>query len=201
MSEPCPTPWARPLTLALAAAVVVLAAVLVPFVPDAYRPWNFAAFGAVGLFVAARGGRFGLGGSFALALGSKLAFDLTQYAQKGFDPDYAPFWYVYLGLAAYPVLGGWLLRRTENPLKIGATALAGGLAFFLVTNFVSWARQDLPYAMTPAGLLESYVNGIPFLRGTLLGDLTFTAVLFGLHAVLVRAPAARAIPVRVEDGR
>ena len=57
---PRPTPWVRPLALVLAAAVAVPAAII-PLVPETYRPWGFAAFGAVALFAAelAHGGSRG----------------------------------------------------------------------------------------------------------------------------------------------
>ena len=53
--------------------------------------------------------------------------------------------------------------------------LLARLLFFLVTNFVSWLGQALPYDRGPAGLLESYWMALPFWRGTLASDLVFTA--------------------------
>jgi hypothetical protein len=203
MSEPRPTPWVRPLALTLAAGFAVLAAVL-PFVPEAYRPWNFAAFGAVGLFVAARGGRLGLPLALLLGLGAKLAFDLIQYVQKGgadAEYDYLPSPLVYACLAMYAVIGWFALRRTGNPVWIAGGTFLGSLVFFLVTNFASWVGQSLPYGYTLGGLLNSYWMALPFWRdGTLLSDFVFTAALFGLHAVLVQAwfPAERLVPIPVE---
>ena len=141
-----------------------------------------------------------------IGLGSKLASDQLNYAQHGYDAEYLPISQpalgltLYLSLAVYPLLGWTMLRRTEQPARIAGTALLGSLVFFLITNFSSWLRQDLPYPMTAAGLMESYWMGLPFLRGTLMGDLTFTAVLFGLHAVLSRAtaPADRLVRIPVE---
>ena len=197
---PCPTPWFRPLALGLAAAVVIPAA-LIPLVPETYRPWGFAAFGAVALFAAARGGRLGLAAGLVLALGAKLAFDLMNYAQHGYDPDYLPIWKLYVCLSVYAVLGWALLRRSKSPLRIAGVTFLASLLFFLTTNFGSWVGQSLPYDRGPAGLLESYWMALPFWKGTLLSDFTFTAALFGLHAVLCRAysPAERPAPVPVED--
>ena len=39
---------------------------------------------------------------------------------------------------------------------------------------------------TLGGLIACYLAAIPFFRNTLLSDLLFTAVFFGLHAVLSR---------------
>jgi len=201
VAEPCCR--CRSLPFVLAVVVVVAAMALIPLIPPEYRPWNFAAFGAVGLFVAARGGRCGLPAALGLGLGTKLLSDLLNYVSHGYDPLYLPFTNlayglsVYGGLALYPLLGASFLRRTEKPLLIGGTTILASLLFYLVTNFGAWI-YDPQYPKTAVGLLESYWNGLPFLRGTLAGDLTFGAVLFGLHAVLVRVPFGRVVPVPVD---
>jgi hypothetical protein len=199
--SPRPTPLIRPLALALAVLVLLLAVVVIPLVPETYRPWNFTAFGAVALFVAARGGRFGLGWALLLVLGTKLASDLLNYAQHRYDPDYLPSAVVYAGFAAYALLGWAFLRRGGGPVRVAGVTFAAGLLFFLVTNFFAWLGQALPYPRTPAGLLGSYWMALPFWRGTLLGDFTFVCQLFGLHAILSRViiPAGRLAPVRIED--
>jgi hypothetical protein len=197
---PRPTPWASPLALVLAAAVVIPAA-LIPLVPETYRPWGFAAFGAVALFTAARGGRIGLVAGLVLALGAKLAFDLMNYAHHGYDSQWLPMWKVYLCFSGYALLGWVCLRRTENPLWIAGITFASSLQFFLVTNFNSWLVQSLPYDRGLAGLLESYWMALPFWRGTLVSDLVFSGALFGLHAALSRAfvPAGQPARVPVEN--
>ena len=201
MAEPSVvSPPIRLLTLLLAVLVAGAAAALIPLIPDSLRPWNFAAFGAIGLFVAARGGRFGFPAALAVGLGSKLVSDLLNYRQHGFDADYLPSVSIYAALAVYAVLGWGLLRKTKSPLRIGGVTVLGSLLFFLITNFLSWAGKALPYSDGPAGLVEAYLMGLPFLRGTLLGDLIFGGTLFGLSAILSRAwsPAGRPIPVPVE---
>lgn len=187
----------KPMTLALGLLIAVAAA-LYPLLDEPYRPWNFAAFGAIGLFVAAR---VGLLPGLLLALGSKLAFDLLNYQQHGSDPAYLPSWPIYACFALYPLFGWLLLRRTEAPWKIGGTALLGSVVFFLVTNFLSWQGKALQYSDTLDGLFQSYTMALPFYRGTLFGDLAFTGVLFGLHAVLSRAyfPAERIAPIPVME--
>lgn len=191
IDTPRPTPWVRPLALVLAAAIAVPAALI----PEMDRPWGFAAFGAVALFAAARGGRLGLAAGLVLALGAKLVYDLMNYSRHGYDADYLPIWNLYLCFAAYGILGWALLRRTENPLRIGGVTLVASLLFFLVTNFGSWLGQSLPYDRGLAGLLESYWMALPFWRGTLVSDLVFSGALFSLHAVLSRAFFPAPVPV------
>lgn len=187
MSAPRPT-WFRPMALTLGASAALLA-VAMPFVPETYRPWNFAAFGAIGVFVAARAG---LVPALLLALGAKLAFDVLNYVGHDMRPDYQPMGIVYVGYAIYPLLG-LLLRRTEQPLKIVGVAAAAGVPFFLITNFHAWLSHSLPYPMTAAGLLECYEMALPFHRPTLASDLAFSVALFAAHAVLSRVafPAER----------
>ena len=48
-------------------------------------------------------------------------------------------------------------------------------------------EQAYPYGYSFAGLLDCYSAGIPFYRGTLVGDVIYSATFFGLHAVLSRA--------------
>lgn len=184
--------WTKPLTLALGLAVGAAAAVF-PLLGEAYRPLNFAAFGAIGLFV---GARAGLLPGLLLALGSKLAADLLNYRLHDFHPDYVPALSIYLCFAAYPLLGRLLLRRTESPLWVGGTAAAAGLPFFLITNFLAWWGKVLPYPDTLAGLIECYTLAVPYHKATLVSDLAFSGVLFGLHAALSRSffPAERLAP-------
>ena len=186
--------FVRPMTLTLIAVVAGLAMVL-PLVPEPYRAFNVALFGAVGLFAAAR---VGLWSAMVVTLFAKLVSDLMNYAAHGQDPNYLPIWYVLLAFMAYPVCG-YLVRRTENPLVVGGAALLGSGLFFVTTNFVSWVRQDLAYGYTLDGLMQCYTMGLPFYRGTFLGDLFGTMAMFAAHTVLSRAyfPAERTIPVTV----
>jgi hypothetical protein len=174
----------KPMTLALIGAGVLAASTAL--LPLDYRPWNFSAIGALTLFAAARLGFWPALAALAVALGIK---EVGVYLIYGFPP-YPPSW-AYFTLYA---VGGWyFLRNTESPLKIGTTTLSASLLFFVVSNFVSWLEQANPYGYSLAGLADCYVAAIPFYRGTLGGDLIFTAGLFGLHAVLSRAyfPAER----------
>jgi len=174
----------KPMTLTLA-GLAVLAAGL-NLLPPEYRPWNLSVIGALGLFAAARLGLWPGIAFTALALGVK---DFGFYVTHDWEPQPLS-WLAFVG---YVGLGWAFLRRTESPLKIGCGALSAGLIFFLVTNFFAWVEQADPYGYSLEGLLNCYVRGIPFHRGTLVGDVAFTAVLFGAHAVLSRAyfPAER----------
>jgi hypothetical protein len=188
-----PPPYFKPMTLALAGVAVLTAATAV--LPQDVRPWNVAALGALALFAAARLRLPVALAVFAAALALK---EVGVYLQYGYPP-HPQTWVCY---AAYLGLGWALLRKTESPLRIGGTALGASLVFFLVTNFGAWLEQAYPYGYSFAGLLDCYTAGIPFYRGTFVGDVAFTAALFGAHAALSRAyfPAERVAVEAVRDG-
>jgi len=81
-----------------------------------------------------------------------------------------------------------------NCLGTAGAALAGSVLFFLITNFGVWWFQSL-YPHTLDGLIACYVAAIPFFRNTLLGDLLYTAVLFGGFALLEMRFSALRAPV------
>jgi hypothetical protein len=185
--------------LGLAAAACLVAALLRIFPLE----WNFAPVGALALFAGAR-----LRGwlAFALPVVLMLCTDAVLAMTRGHDfiHEGTPWVYSSFLLA---VLLGRLLARTENPFAIGGLALANSVLFFLVTNFGHWVQYALLtpgasgayFDATAAGLAKCYLDGVPFYRGTLVGDLLFTAVLFGAHAWLTRALTAHAPrPVTLE---
>ncbi len=187
------SPYFKPMTLALAGLAVLAAASAL--LPQTVRPWNFAALGALALFVTARL-RFPVA---LLVLATALVVkELGVYLAYGYEP-HPPTWFC---LAGYAVLG-WTLRDSESPLRIGATTIGASLLFFITTNFMSWLEQALPYGYSFEGLVNCYVAAIPFYRGTFLSDTAFTAALFGAHAVLSHAyfPAERvgAVPESVNE--
>jgi len=193
----CPTDGhcthSKPMTRALAWAGVLIAGTM-PLVfsqlSPAAQPWNVSIIGALSLFVAAR---LSFTQAFLFVALAILAKDAAVYFALGMEP-YPLSWVLFLG---YIAIGRVLLRGTDSATRIGTSALGASLLFFVASNFVSWLEQALPYGYSLAGLADCYAAAVPFYRGTLIGDLAFTGVLFGAHAVLSQAyyPAERVIPV------
>jgi hypothetical protein len=84
------------------------------------------------------------------------------------------------------VLFGLWVKESQNYkiLKITASSLGSSGVFFLVTNFAFLYSE---YEHNLSGIILAYTNGLPFLKGTVVGDLAYTLVLFGAYAVVVNA--------------
>ncbi|MDH3977672.1 MAG: hypothetical protein OEU86_04100 [Gammaproteobacteria bacterium] len=84
---------------------------------------------------------------------------------------------VYIGFLAGPLFGYLLLRKKRNPARLIIAAFTAALIFFIVSNFGIWLAGMYP--PTLAGLVECYVNGLPYFRMALIGDLVYSGILFG----------------------
>jgi hypothetical protein len=136
---------------------------------------NFAPVGALSLFAGAR-----LRGWQAYLLPVAL-MAITDPFVGGYSPA-TPLVYASFLISVWI---GTRLKKTENPLHIGAAALAGSIQFFLITNF-AWLTASNMYPHTLSGVLQCYAAGLPFFGRTLASDLIFSGVLFGLHSWLSR---------------
>jgi len=76
-------------------------------------------------------------------------------------------------------------RQPHTSMRVAFTTATGSVLFYLTTNFAVWTISGM-YPRTLTGLLECYLMGLPFLRNALLGDLAYSAVLFGALALLAR---------------
>ena len=151
--------------LLLAVLLVVLATVM-RVVP---HPWNLTPVGAVALFSGACFDRKRW--SFAIPFAAMLIGD----AIIGFH-SLMPF--VYLSFALVVCIGIALKKRRESVAAVGAGAVASSTVFYLITNFAVWRMLDT-YPQTAAGLVACYVAGLPFYGTMMLGDLLYSAILFG----------------------
>ncbi|MFO0929031.1 MAG: DUF6580 family putative transport protein [Gemmataceae bacterium] len=189
--------WRLTLVYTLALTVLVALYRAMPYyLFDPYQglPWNLVPVGALALFAGSR-----LRGWWAvlLPLLAMVVSDLVLIAPVS-QIGYSAFGWsrlvVYACFAAYVYLGRLVKEGEVSPLAIGAVAVAGGLQFYLITNFVQWL-SDPQYTKDLAGMLSCYTAALPFYRNTLVGDLFFSGVFFGLHAALLRM----LVPVKVRQ--
>lgn len=174
----------RKLSLQPVALILTVLAALLRLVP---HPPNFTSVGSVALFGGAR-----LRGwqAYAVPVLAMLITDPILSHMAGF-PAYS--WgslVVYSCFLINVMLGRLFLRHSSNPGRITGVTLAGSLQFFLITNFFVWVGAGNFYPHTAAGLAACYIAALPFFARTILGDLFYTAVLFGAYALLSRRVAA-----------
>jgi len=163
------------------AYVFLLFAVAVRFLP---HPMAFTPVGAALLFFGSRGGRRQMWVPLALLAASDVVLTTLVYRYP-FSWDHFVTWAWYAGML-------WLgstLKKDAGVVRIGGTALAGSVSFFVISNFAVWAAWNM-YPRTFAGLMTCYDAGLPFFRRAVVGDLLFTAIMFGAP-VVIGAVAAR----------
>ncbi len=156
--------------------ILIGLAVASRFLPHEY---NFTPVGAIALFA----GAYISNKKFAFLLPLIILFIsdvlLEIFHGTGFYRDMI---FVY-GSFALVVSLGFLLRGREQRQTIMVASLVSSLVFFMITNFGTWLMYDL-YPKTLSGLGTAYLAGIPFLKGTLLGDLFYNLLLFGSFALI-----------------
>lgn len=179
-------PSAGPLLL----AALIFIAALSRVIP---HPPNFSPIEAVALF----GGAYFAKRHWALLvpLAAMFASDLVLgVLNGGIYWNYfasAGYLLVYACIALSTVLG-FGLRGKVGSGRVLAYSLAGSLLFFVVTNFGAWLSDPL-YPKTATGLAAAYVAGVPFFQWTVLGTLSYAALLFGGFELLRRrVPALHA---------
>lgn len=166
------------------ALLILLAAFsrLIPHLP------NFSPLGAIGLFGAAYFTKKWQ--AFLIPIAATWLSDLfinnVIYAQyyPEFTWFYEGFYWQYGAYLLITLFGLLILKKVTLP-KILVGALGSSLLFFLVTNLGCFPNNP-SYTQDFNGLLSCYAAGIPFLKGTLLGDLFYCGVLFGSFELVKR---------------
>jgi hypothetical protein len=87
-----------------------------------------------------------------------------------------------------PAFAGMLTRRWRGAIPIVAAMLSCSLIFFVATNFAVWLFSEI-YPLDLQGLTQCYIAALPFLDKTVIGDLFWTAVLFGGAWLVQHGPA------------
>ncbi len=153
--------------------IFVLFAIAFRFIP---HPMAFTPVGAALLYFGARAPRRRLWIPLALLAASDVILTLAVYRYP-FSWDHFVTWAWYAAML-------WFGTTLSNAgaVRIMGGSLAGSVSFFLISNFAVWAAWEM-YPRTVAGLMTCYDAGIPFFRHAVVGDLLFTAVMFGAPAL------------------
>jgi len=147
------------------------------------HPWNFTPLAALALF-----------SGFILPKKYLFLPLLAQFVSDMFIGTYT--WQIMLVVyASYAVmaLSAFALRERYNFGTVVVSSFGASILFFLASNAAVWLWSGM-YSVNLAGLMSSYAAGIPFFRNTMLGDLLFTGVFFGVYEF---ARFLAAVPMRV----
>ena len=153
------------MTRLIALLCAIAAAAALRLVP---HPPNFSPIDAMALFSGAYLGRRAI--AFVAPLAALLLSDLVLGYYHGMATVYPTVPLI--------VMGGWTVSPRPSALRVGVAAVAGSVIFFVVTNFGMWLFSGF-YPVTYPGLIACYTAAIPFFQNTLVGDLFYTALLFG----------------------
>ena len=79
--------------------------------------------------------------------------------------------------------GGIFIFRKINTIRILSGSLFASILFFTISNFGCWIGNPF-YPQNINGLLTCYAAGIPFIKGTLLGNLFYSIMIFSTFYAL-----------------
>lgn len=89
---------------------------------------------------------------------------------------YSTLPFVYLSVISVVMLGS--MNKTKSNKFTLVNVLLSSLLFFVVTNIGVWYVDGL-YKMNIEGLINCFINAIPFYRNELLSNIIFSTVIFG----------------------
>ena len=150
-------------------------------------PMGFVPLEASLLFFGSRMPRKQFAIPLVLLVGCDLYLTLVKY-QTHITFDQLLIWAWYL----VPCFIGVLLKDRIRPLAVAGAAVGSALSFFLVSNFGVWLAGYVGYPKTIAGLIACYTAAIPFFEKGLAANLVFSALLFGVPALVTAT--RRAMP-------
>lgn len=154
--------------------VIILAAAALRMLP---HPENFTPIGALALFSGAYLQRQLL---WLVPLAALFLGDVAYGLYNGIV-----MFAVYLGFIASTAIGRGLLRPSAGTGRIGLGVIAGALAFWTISNLGNWLAFG-PHS--PEGLLQCYINGLPYLARSFAGDAVYALLLFGGYRLLCNSP-------------
>ena len=129
--------------------------------------------------------------AFALPVFSMLISDIFMQVMHYFNPSLMPGFYSgqfsnYLLVASLTVIGFFISSR--KPAEIGAGILAAPTVYFLLSNFIVWAGNGgWQRSKSFGGLMQSYMDGLPFYRMDFLGTLVWGSLFFGSYFLVMQS--------------
>ncbi|MEZ6123428.1 MAG: DUF6580 family putative transport protein [Planctomycetaceae bacterium] len=127
-----------------------------------------------------------------IPLAVRVLSDLTIHYKTGYG--FFPSWpFDYGAYVLVFALGTWI--RPNQATRIACGSVTSVALYFVLSNLGCWWIWPETYEHSVTGLLACYENAIPFVRGTLWGNLLMTAVFFSAwRLVSGTQPAVRPEP-------
>lgn len=162
-------------------SLIVALCVLLRLVP---HPANFVPIGALAIF---SGRTLKPRTAFLLVIVAMVLGDMALALTQGYAlfDKVTPF--VYAGYLLQVLLGRGLRQRRGGAIM---AALLGSTGFFVLSNLGVWAFSGM-YPLSAGGFAACFVAALPFLAGTVAGDLVWTVALVLLY---------RPLAARFKDG-
>jgi hypothetical protein len=173
-------------------AALIVVASLYRIIPN--RPMGFAPQFAMALFAGSilKDKKY----SFALPLLSMFISDaLYQFLYTAGLSSIQGFYggqlLNYVLLAGLTVVGFFVNK--SKPVQIAAGAAAAPTIYFLISNLLVWmGGGGYHHPKTMAGLMQTYIDGVPFYTNSLWATGVFAAILFGGYALFAAKKTATA---------
>jgi hypothetical protein len=165
--------------------MIAVAAMRIP-VASCETAWlNFTPIGAMGLFGGAYFTKKWKAFAFPLLtlFASDLFINIFIYEGK-YGIMYNEWYWIYGIFILIGFMGKWLIR-TVNVRNVLTAAVVVSLSHWLIADFIVWAgggvdlRTMQPLSRDWQGLLQSYTQGLPYMRSFLTGTLVYSGILFG----------------------
>ena len=149
--------------------------------------YNFAPFGAIALFGAAHFNNKWLAVLVPLAATWVSDLYVNNVIYASYYPEFTWMTTTFLwsgGAYILTALLGFVLFTKLTVSRVAFGAIGATAIFFLISNFSCWPGAKSIYTQDFKGLMDCYIAGLEFIKGTAWGNLIYSAVLFGGFALL-----------------
>jgi hypothetical protein len=178
--------------------LIVLAAATVRVLNGAaVMPWaNFPIIGAIAVFT---GSYFTKWRAVLISLCTLFISDIiiNLGVYKGKFGALQGGWYWIYAVFILIAIVNWLIMRKVTVSRFVIASATSALVHWLLTDGILWLRgsRDLrtmqPLSRDIDGLVQCYIQGIPFIRNYLLGTLVYGAIMFGIYEWIKRTSPDR----------
>ncbi|MBY0534394.1 MAG: hypothetical protein K2P88_00965 [Chitinophagaceae bacterium] len=176
----------NPKLVVLVIIMLAVAAIRIPNSAQMTPISNFTPIGAMGLFGGAYFSKSWKAMLFPLLtlLISDLLIQYFVFHGK-YGILYGGWYYIYAGFLLISFIGKWMITKVTITRVLSA-AIVASLTHWAIADFSVWLgggidlRTMQPLSRDWAGLLQTYVQGFPFMKNFLMGTLACSGIMFGI---------------------